>query len=389
MLQPGRTLTRREALCISFAFHLVLASLIARIDIKKETGLPVPKSPRIQFDLVVEKAVKFKKDSNSDAFTNQDHSEQNEDRLDPSASPTNGRSASETGNTTLQRDKLLAASLSVLEEMVSPFNLMAQQLPPDRVGAFAPVQGFAPDTKSTKDALNSGLLKVAGFGRGNCPPERNFHLLPFGRKPDYHAEMIEAVTFMDNASSYEHIVRAARRFEEVSRHHKDRWVAHFWTSYGYSLAALILTRAGKSDKYFELISAAQTYCDKALRTGPAKSVGDLAELSALQANIFRVQQHFARKIHNADDERKYRQRFFDALAKGENYRAENPLVRMLTALTGLGKAGAKDAANAMAVSFEKLEDRRHENRTTPRWTRQWLTFWLTEYDLKPHRTGTW
>ena len=367
----------------------MLATLLAKIEMKKVTGLPVPKSPKIEFELVVEKKIEFMKDSNSEQFTNQDHSEQNNEWLEPSASPTNGKSASETGNTTPQRDKLLAASLSVLEEMVSPFNLMAQHLPPDPVGDFSPVQGFAPDTKSTKDALNRGLLKVAGFGRGNCPPRGGIHLLPFGGKRDYHAEILQAVTLIDNASSYERILRAAGQFEALSKKYKDKWGAHFWTSYAYSLGALVLTRAGKSDKYFELISAAQTYHDKAVQTGSFKSVGDLAELSALQANIYRVRQHFSRKIHNADDERKYRKRFLQALSKAENYRKKNPLVRSLAALSYLSKAtDERDAANTLSLSFESLEDRRHENRTTPRWTRQWLTFWLSEYDLKPRRNGT-
>lgn len=53
------------------------------------------------------------------------------------------------GNITLQKEKLLVASLNQMEDLVSQFSFRAQLIEQDSTGAFSPVQCLASDTEST------------------------------------------------------------------------------------------------------------------------------------------------------------------------------------------------------------------------------------------------
>ena len=145
------SLSHRQSLALSVAAHVSLAAFLGTIQLGKITGLPVPKTEKeleVELDLIVEQETEFEKDSNAEDFTNQDHSYNTEELLDPSASATNGTKRNIEGNTTVQRQRLLLASLSTFDQMKSRFNFMVRQVPADSVGAFSPIQGIAPDTKS-------------------------------------------------------------------------------------------------------------------------------------------------------------------------------------------------------------------------------------------------
>lgn len=161
---------RHETIAISMVLHVALAAVFVQIEIEKKTGLPVmPVKDAIEFDLVVEENLEYEKNTNNEDFTNQDNSSLT-DKIISNSTATHGARSEVEGNTITKRDHVLLASLDALDEMRSQFNAKMQQVAADSVGAFSPVSGFAPDTKSLSEALNSGLLKVNGFGRGNCTP---------------------------------------------------------------------------------------------------------------------------------------------------------------------------------------------------------------------------
>ncbi|MFQ5652480.1 MAG: hypothetical protein ACE5IY_21320 [bacterium] len=160
----------RAALCVSLVLHLVGAGFLALIDIDKITGVQLFEDKAVLFELVADEDFEFDKNSSGEQFTRQNNSSETEKPAEPHSSASNGPYAHVTGNTTVRRENLLLASLNTLDELRPSFNFMVQQVAADSVGAFAPIQGIAPDTKSLTEALTSGILKVSGFGHGNCPP---------------------------------------------------------------------------------------------------------------------------------------------------------------------------------------------------------------------------
>jgi len=379
------SLSHRQSLALSVAAHVSLAAFLGIIQLGKITGLPVPKTEKeleVELDLIVEQETEFEKDSNAEDFTNQDHSYNTEDLLDPSASATNGTKRNIEGNTTVQRQRLLLASLSTFDQMKSRFNFMVRQLPADSVGAFSPIQGIAPDTKSITEALNSGLLKVNGFGRGNCPAKGGINILGLGHPQGFSEQMTATVAMLTDARTYDDMVKAANRFESLAERYPNKWLAAFWTGYVYSRCAIFSLQSTRSHKYMHHLNTAQSYTDKAWKAHDARTMNDQSALHSLQANIYNLRARQCRILPDDEKESEFTQLYVETVAKAEDANPDNAMVLALKAVMMLNNpVTQEEGRRILRLTLARFEALEALSSLRPRFDRKWMNFWLSEYGL--------
>lgn len=379
------SLSHRQALGLSVAAHLSLATFLGTIQLEKITGLLVPKTGKeleVEFDLVVEQKIEFGKDSNAEDFTNQDNSYNTEDLRDSSASTTNGTKREIEGNTTTQKQRLLLASLSTFDQMKSPFNFTVRQVPADLVGAFSPIQGIAPDTKSISETLSSGLLKVNGFGRGNCPPKSGINILGLGNRQSFSEQMTATVATLANARTYDDMLKVGNRLESLTERYPNKWLAAFWTGYAYSQCAILSLQNTKSHKYTHHLNAAQSCIDKAWKAHDARTMNDQSGLHALQANIYSLRARQCRILLDNENESEFTQLYAETVAKAEDANPGNAMVLALKAVIMLNKpATQEEGRRILRKTLARFEGLEALSSMRPRFDRKWMDFWLSEYGL--------
>ncbi len=377
-------ITRKQALLVSISMHLLLAAFLSRFEFEKITGLPSPTEYEIAFELEVHKEVAFDKSSNSEKFTNLEHSEEDDEILQPNSSPTNGQSRTETGNTSPQRDQVLLASLSMLDQMRSSFHFIRQRLPADAVGAFSPTPGIAPDTKATLEALNSGILKVAGFGRGNCPPKGGVPLLGIGPKKDFVTQMQEAIAAIERVDSYQDCLKIAKGFEKIAHKKPEKWLAAYWTAFAYCHAALLSWQNSSARNFHDHLATASQFAELAWQRLPVKTLGEESDLYALRANVYAIQaRHFELMLDRASH-KVFSKQAKKAFTKAKAARPDNPLVLVLQGTREIKHPATRpQALQRLRQLLSASEELRASNSMRPRLFRNWLLPWLGFHGLSP------